>query len=459
MPVRIYLKAKTFFSRHLSPTRIFVLSFAAVIMTGAILLWFHFSATKGHLTFVDALFSSTSAVCVTGLVVIDIGKDLSVLGQVITIFLFQIGGLGIITFSTVFFVLMGRGISFKGRDIVQSTFLHTPQRDFIVIAKSVLWFTFAIESIGTLFLFIRFSQDFSIGWALYHAVYNAISAFNNCGYSLFSDNLIGYQGDLIVNLTIMGLIVLGGIGFIVQYEVLSKLRGVQKKLSVHSKIVIITTAILVLSGAILFYTFERNYIIRNVPVQTKILVSFFQSVTPRTAGFNTVDIGLLANDTILLLIVLMFIGASPGSTGGGVKTTSAALLVMLLWNRLKGNEELNIFSRTIPREIVSRTISIIFASAFSVAIITSVLLITGGGNLPITESRHFFVEYLFDTVSAFGTVGLSMGITPKLNDIQKYALIIMMFAGRVGPLTLAFSLSRGTGKRRITYAEEGVMVG
>jgi len=459
MAMRIRLRIKTFFSRHLSPARIFVLSFAAVILTGAILLWFPFSATKGHLRFVDALFSSTSAVCVTGLVVIDIGKDLSTLGQVTTIFLFQIGGLGIITFSTVFFVLMGRGISFKGREIVQSTFLHTPTRNFVVILKSVLWFTFVFEFLGTLFLFIRFSRDFPAGTALYHAIYNAISAFNNCGYSLFSDSLMGYQGDLIVNLTIMGLIVVGGIGFIVQYEVFSKLRGVQKKLSVHTRIVMITTAILILSGAILFYLFERNHIIKGIPVQTKILTSFFQSITPRTCGFNTVDIGLLANDTILLLIILMFIGASPGSTGGGVKTTSAALLTMMIWNRMKGNEDVSLFNRTVPKEITSRTISIIFASAFSIAIIWSVLLITGGGNLPITESRHFFVEYLFDTVSAFGTVGLSMGITPKLNDLQKYALIVMMFAGRVGPLTLAFSLSRATAKRGITYAEEGVMVG
>jgi len=457
--MKIRIRIKNFFSRHFSPTRIFVLSFAGVIITGAVLLWFPFSATKGNLRFVDALFTSTSGVCVTGLVVVDVGKDLSTLGQVITIFLFQIGGLGIITFSTVFFVLMGRGISFKGRDIVQSTFLHTPRRDFIVIAKAVLVFTFIIESLGTLLLFIRFSNDFPIGTALYHAVYNAISAFNNCGYSLFSDNLMGYQGDPIVNLTIMGLIVLGGIGFIVQYEVLSKLRGIQKKLSVHSKIVIITTSVLILSGAILFYVFERDHIIKDVPVQNKILASFFQSVTPRTAGFNTVDIGLLTNATILLMIVLMFIGASPGSTGGGVKTTSAALLVMMIWNRLKGNEEVNIFNRTVPREIMSRTISIIFASAFSVAIITSVLLIFGEGKLPQTESRHFFVEYLFDTVSAFGTVGLSMGITPKLNDLQKYALILMMFVGRVGPLTLAFSLSRSTGGKGLTYAEEGVMVG
>ena len=457
--MKIRIKIKTFFSRHLSPTRIFVLSFAAVILSGGILLWFPFSAAKGPLRFVDALFTSTSSVCVTGLVVIDVGKDLTTLGQVITIFLFQIGGLGIITFSTVFFVLMGRGISFKGREIVQSTFLHTPRRDFIAIAKMVLWFTFAIESIGTVLLFIRFSMDFSPGTALYHAVYNAISAFNNCGYSLFSDNLMGYRGDIIVNLTIMGLIVHGGLGFIVQYEVFSWLRGIQKRLSVHAKIVLITTTILILSGAFLFYLFERNHIIKDAPVLTKILASFFQSVTPRTAGFNTVDIGALTNATLLLMLVLMFIGASPGSTGGGVKTTSAALLVMLMWNRLKGNLDLNIFNRTVPREIVSRSISIIFASAFSIAIVTSVLLIAGGERLPPTESRHFFVEYLFDTVSAFGTVGLSMGVTPKLNDLQKYALILMMFAGRVGPLTIAFSLSRSTGGRSITYAEEGVMVG
>ncbi len=459
MPKKIRIRVKNFFSRYLSPTRIFVLSFAAVILIGGILLSVPFSATKGSLRFVDALFSSTSAVCVTGLVVIDIGKDLSTLGQVITVFLFQIGGLGIITFSTVFFVLMGRGISFKGREIVQSTFLHTPRRDFMVIAKMVLWFTFVAESIGVLFLFIRFSMDFSPGTALYHAVYNAISAFNNCGYSLFSNNLMDYQGDLIVNLTIMGLIVHGGIGFIAQYEVLCRFRGVQKRLSVHTRIVLITTTLLILSGAFLFYLFERNHIIKDVPALTKILTSFFQSVTPRTAGFNTVDIGLLTNATILLMIVLMFIGASPGSTGGGVKTTSVALLVMLMWNRLKGNLDLNIFNRTIPREIVSRSISIIFASAFSIAIITSVLLIAGGKDLPPLESRHHFVEYLFDTVSAFGTVGLSMGVTPKLNDLQKYALILMMFAGRVGPLTLAFSLSRSSGGKGLTYAEEGVMVG
>jgi trk system potassium uptake protein TrkH len=449
---------KRFLSRLLSPQRLFIFSFASVILIGAILLWLSFSSGSGHITFIDALFTSTSAVCVTGLTVLDIGKDLSLSGQIITLCLFQIGGLGIITFSVVLFGLMGRGISFKGRDIVQSTFLHTPRRDFIVIMKWVFGLTFIIEATGSFFLFIRFYQDFSPGQALYYAVYHAISAFNNCGYSLFSSNLIHYQSDLVVNLTIMGLIILGGIGFIVQYEVISLWRGFRKKLSVHSNIVLITTACLILSGAVFFYMFEVNHILKEASIKTQILTSFFQSVTPRTAGFSTVDIGHLTNPTILVLMMLMFVGASPGSTGGGIKTTSFALLLLMIWNRLRGQEQVNVFNRTIPGEILTRTIAIIFASAFSVTLITSILLLIGGvGNLPPVESRHFFVEYLFETVSAFGTVGLSMGITPNLSTGQKLAIILIMFAGRVGPLTLAFSWYSPKGG--LTYAEESVMVG
>ncbi len=457
--MKVTFKIKNLFSRHLTPTRTFILSFIVVIIIGSILLAFPFSATHGQLSFLDALFTSASAVCVTGLVVIDIGRDLTPLGQVITLFLFQIGGLGIITFSTVFFVLMGRGISFKEREIVQTTFLYSPTRDFIKILKSILLFSFFFESIGTILLFIRFSRDFSFSEAFFKALYHAVSAFNNCGYSLFSDSLIRYQGDIIVNITVMSLLVIGGLGFIVQYEILEKIRGIKKRLSIHTRIVIIMTIFLILSGALLFYVFENSHTLKDVTIKNKILASFFQSVTPRTCGFNSVEIGALTNETILLLLILMFIGASPGSTGGGVKTTSASLLLLMIWNRLKGNEEVNIFHRTIPREIVSRTISIIFASAFSISLITSILLISGSGNTPPIESRHLFVEYLFETVSAFGTVGLSMGVTSRLTDVQKIAIILMMFAGRVGPLTLAFSLSRSKREEGIVYAEEGIMVG
>ena len=449
---------KKFLSRLLSPQRFFIFSFASLIIVGAILLWMSFSSSRSQITFVDALFTSAAAVCVTGLTVLDVGRDLSLSGQIITMCLFQIGGLGIITFSVVLFGLMGRGVSFKGRDIVQSAFLHTPRRDFIVIMKWVLGLTFIMEAAGSLFLFVRFYQDFSPGRAFYYAVYHAISAFNNCGYSLFSDNLIHYQTDLVVNLTIMSLIILGGIGFIVQYEIISVWRGFQKKLSVHSRIVLITTVSLILTGAALFYMFEVNHVLREASIKTQVLTSFFQSVTARTAGFKTVDVGHLTNLTILVLMMLMFIGASPGSTGGGIKTTSFALLFLMIWNRLRGQERVNVFNRTIPGEISTRTIAIIFASAFSVTLITSVLLLIGGvSNLPPTESRHFFVEYLFETVSAFGNVGLSMGITPNLSVGQKLAIILMMFAGRVGPLTLAFSWYSPKGG--LTYAEESVMVG
>ncbi len=456
--MKLYLIIKTFFSLHLTPTRIFVLSFAAFIMIGTLALWLPISASGNNLRFVDALFTSASAVCVTGLASIDIGKDLSFVGQLITLVLFQVGGLGIITFSIVLFALMGRGISFKGREIAQSTFLHTPRQDFYLIVKKVIFYTFIIEAAGTFLLFLRFLYDFPPALAFYHAVYNAVSAFNNCGYSLFPDNMMRYQSDILVNVTIMLLIVLGGIGFIVQQEVVAKFRDAKKKLSLHTRIVLITTAALIIIGAACFYFMEINNVLKGASTKTAILSSFFQSVVPRTAGFNTVDIGILTNSTILVLIVLMFIGASPGSTGGGVKTTSFAILLLLIINRMKGNENVNIANRTIPPELVERTISIIFASAIIIGLIAAVLLLAASTNLAPQASRYQFVEYLFETVSAFGTVGLSMNLTTKLNDFQKYAIILMMFIGRVGPLTLAFAWYSAR-RKGITYAEESVMVG
>lgn len=453
------LKIKIYISKNLTPSRIFILSFLGAILIGTFLLLLPFTTTNDRLSFIDALFTSASAVCVTGLVVIDLGRDLTIWGQWITLILFQLGGLGIVTFSTVFFVLMGRSIPLKEREIVQATFLHDPRKDLKSIIKSILILTFFYEAFGALFLFTCFFKEFPFSKAIYYAIYHSVSAFNNCGYSLFSDSLIRYQGDLTVNLTVIGLIIIGGIGFIVQYEILAKFRGFQKRLSIHTKIVLLTTIILIFSGALLFYLFEEKNVIKGIPIKNRILASLFQSVTPRTCGFNTVEIGALTNATILLMLVLMFIGASPGSTGGGVKTTSIALLLLMFWNRLKGNDEVNLFERTIPRENVSRIISIIFASAFCIFIISSFLLITCPSSLSQGESRRFFVEYLFETISAFGTVGLSMGITQKLSNIQKLAIILMMFVGRVGPLTFAFSLLKATRKGSIIYAEEGVMVG
>jgi trk system potassium uptake protein TrkH len=407
---------------------------------------------------VDALFTATSAVCVTGLSPIDVGKELSLTGQLITMVLFQVGGLGIITFSIILFALMGRGISFKGREIAQSTFLHTPRGDFYVILKKVIRYSFVIEAIGAVALFLRFVQDFPAGKAFYHAVFNAISAFNNAGFSLFSDSLMTYQSDITVNLTVMGLIIMGGIGFIVQHEVLARLHGLEKRLSLHTKIVLITTAVLIIIGAVCFYFMEMNNVLKGAGFKTALLSSLFQSVTSRTAGFNTVDIGALTNSTILIIMILMFIGASPGSTGGGIKTTSFSLLLLFIYNRIKGNANVNIGNRTIPQELTEKTIYIIFASAFCICLITSIILFSGNSTPSSMVNRSQFVEYLFETVSAFGTVGLSMNLTPRLNDIQKYAVIFMMFAGRVGPLTLAFAWYSSR-RKGLTYAEEAVMVG
>jgi len=216
---------------------------------------------------------------------------------------------------------------------------------------------------------------------------------------------------------------------------------------------------LIAGGALMFFVLENDRILKNLPWQNRMLASLFQAITSRTAGFNTVNIGMLANETILLMLTLMFIGASPGSTGGGVKTTSASLIFLIMWSRLRGREDVNVFNRTIPRELLQRTISIILAAALSVCFITSVLLLSADESGAPAASRHLFVEYVFETVSAFATVGLSMNLTPSLNTPQKLAMILMMFAGRVGPLTLAFSLARITTKKSLTYAEEGVMVG
>lgn len=451
------LRLGPFLARHLSPARIFILSFAGVILAGAILLWLPFASTMG-LRFVDALFMSASAVCVTGLATVNVGTDLTTAGQVVLICLFQVGGLGILTFSAFLFGMMGRGISFKGREIVQSAFLHTPRRDFLVILKAVILSTLVIESMGVLLLFIRFAEEFPAGKALYYAVFHSISAFNNCGFSLFADSFVRYQGDVLFNFTILTLIILGGIGFVVHHEVIARLRDRSARISLHSRIVLATTAGLIVAGASLFWLFEDEYILRGMTPRAQLLVSLFQSITPRTAGFNTVDIGQLTNATVLMLIVLMFIGGSPGSTAGGIKTTSFALLLLMMWNRWRGSEEVTIANRTVPKELIGRTLSITLASMLSVFFVVAVVMAAGHME-PGPMERQRFVEYIFETVSAFGTVGLSMGVTPKLGDFQKLMIVFMMFAGRVGPLTLAFSLSFREGKKTVVYAEETVMVG
>jgi len=438
--------------------RVFIISFAGFILLGTIFLYLPCSASGRQVPFIDALFTATSGVCVTGLTVITIGNDLSVFGQIITLILFQVGGLGIITFSVMLFSVMGRGVSFRAQEIIQSTFFHTPRRDFMKLIRTIFSITILIESIGTVLLFVRFSRDFPPSKALYHAVYHSISAFNNCGYSLFASSLTGYRQDAWVNLVVMVLIVMGGIGFIVQFELIAKWRGRIRVISLHTKIVLRATLFLIIAGAVLFFLFEISKINKDGSLLSSLWTSLFQSVTARTCGFNTINIGLLANSTLLLLMVLMFIGGAPGSTAGGIKVTSFSLIMLLIWNKMKDQDEVNVFQRTIPREVLTRTIAIVIASTLIIFIAFSFLLIThpGAGGSP-ADSRHYFISYLFEAISAFGTVGLSMGITPELGSLQKIVIIILMFIGRIGPITLAYAwYSRKTG---LVYAEESVMVG
>jgi len=244
----------------------------------------------------------------------------------------------------------------------------------------------------------------------------------------------------------------------VQYEILRRLKDGRSRISLHSRIVILTTAFLILGGAVFFWVFEGNHTLQGLPFQTKALVSLFQSVTTRTAGFSTVDIANLTNATIMIMMVLMFIGGSPGSTAGGIKTTSFALLILTIWNRWRGRETVSVGNRTIPNELISRTLIITLLSMSFILIAVAVIMTAGHLGSGAME-RQKFVEYTFETISAFGTVGLSMGATERLNDLQKLTIILTMFTGRVGPLTLAFALSLREGKKSLIYAEETVMVG
>lgn len=452
---------KNFTLRFLTPERTLILSFLIMILVGTWLLSLPYAARIKTSSFIDALFTATSAVCVTGLIVVDTGGFYSQFGQIIILILIQVGGLGIMTFSIFFYLLLGRSIGIRDRRIIQDTFSQFPIRNIYVLLKSVFLYTIIIEFVGALFLFIGWNGHLPLMTALYFSLFHAISAFCNSGFSLFSDSFVGFQNNITLNLSITSLIILGGLGFIVLKEIvdIGLRRNTSLRISLHSKVVLTTSVTLIVLGTLFIFLTERDNSLLNLSLGEQVLTSYFQSVTSRTAGFNTLSMMSLGNATLFVLIILMFIGASPGSCGGGIKTTNLATLVSLAFNRYKGRERANLFKRTIPHETVARSISIILASILAVTIITVFLLVTQLGDISHTESRGLFLEYLFETVSAFGTVGLSMGVTTKLNSAGKLIIIAMMLLGRLGPLTLAFAMARRTKKTEFQYAEENIIVG
>ncbi len=305
------------------------------------------SNTSGEISFIDALFTSTSAICVTGLIVKDTPNDFTLAGQIIILFLLQLGGLGIMTFSTLILFAAGRKISITDRVLVQEGYHPGFGWDFKSLIKNIFFFTFIIEFLGFGLLFLRFRGDSDLPGALYSAFFHSVSAFCNAGFSVFSDSLMSYRGDILVNLTVISLVILGGLGFLVIREVIKAGRGLIKRskvhLSLHSKLVLSLTGVLIIGSFVLFFLLEGSGAMRDFTLKEKILASLFQVVTPRTAGFNTMDLTALGPASVLLLTMLMFVGASPGSTGGGVKTSTFGVVLAFVRSRVAARESVHLF--------------------------------------------------------------------------------------------------------------------
>lgn len=440
-----------------------LLSFLLAIIIGSITLKLPVSTINAEIAWVDSFFTATSAVCVTGLVVVDTGSYFTFFGQCVILALIQIGGLGVMTISVALFRWIGRNISFRHRMVIQDLFAHTPREDIFSLIKSIMLFTFGAELLGSVFLTIHWSYECSFSGAVYKAVFHSVSAFCNAGFALFPDSMVRYSDNALLNVTICSLIVTGGIGFPVLYDFqmwLKKRKNQRVRLSIQTKAVLLTTMVLIVSGALMFGVLERS---GTGEIQTfghRFLTSIFQSITCRTAGFNTVDIASLKDATIAMMIFLMFVGASPGSCGGGVKTTTLALLAAFTASRIRRKRRVNIFRKSVPNETVTRSISLILVSFGIIGLVLFMLLVGGSASgHAMINSHGSFLAYLFETVSAFGTVGLSMGVTPDLTTWGKCWIILMMIIGRVGVLAFAYIIV-GTGTLNgAEYSEENLMVG
>jgi trk system potassium uptake protein TrkH len=449
----------------LSPASALALFFGASILIGALLLATPLASSGPPLSFIDALFTATSAQCVTGLVVVDTGSAFSLFGQLVILALMQLGGLGITTFSVYLFIYLRTGVGLRDRWIIHETLVHTPVQSLRELVRAVIHLTLVIELCGTACLALVFIPEMGWGRGLYYALFHAVSAFCNAGFALFNDSMVGYQGQPLVNLVLMLLIILGGLGFLVIKELLEVRRRIQARqrwrLSLHSKLVLVTSATLICCGWVAIFLLETGSgTFGETSPGTALWISLFQSVTARTAGFNTIDLNAFSVPTLVLMTALMFIGASPGSAGGGVKTTSLAVLAAVLYSRLKGYRVTSIFKRTLPQETVEKTLTLFLLAVVWIGLMTFLLLVIeslGGSQQQIHHG--VLLEYGFEVVSAFATVGLSLGVTGELTMAGKLLVTLLMFVGRVGLLTFAFVVIRQASRDSTTYAEENIMIG
>ncbi|MGF7047095.1 trk system potassium uptake protein TrkH [Paenibacillus sp. DS2015] len=436
-----------------SPPQILVIGFAGIILIGTLLLMLPISNTTGiPLGFIDAFFTATSATCVTGLVVKDTGIFFSTFGQVVIMALIQVGGLGIMTMATLFSLILKRRISLRDRLLLQEAMNQSTMEGIVRLIRKVLLFSFIIEGTAAVILTIRWAFDMPFSKALYFGVFHAVSMFNNAGFDLFGHfhSLTDYVYDPVVNFVVMFLIVSGGIGFIVLADLVDFRK--HRKFSLHSKVVLSMTAALIIFGALVIFVFEftNPRTLGSLNWGGKILGSLFQSVTPRTAGANTIDIASMRQASQFFMIILMFIGASPGSTGGGIKTTTFTIIVVAVIAMMRGRDDIVLFRYRLAQERIFK--------ALTVMLLALLLVISVSMVLSTTEDTHFLM-ILFETTSAFGTVGLSMGITPELSMVGKILISLTMFAGRLGPLTLAYAIGPKKGKELYRHPEGKIIIG
>lgn len=445
--------------RTLSGPQLIALSFAGLVLTGSLLLSLPAAAAPGQsISYLDALFTATSAICVTGLIVVDTPVVFSGFGQAIILVLIQAGGLGYMAISTILAAAIGRHVSLHERLTLQEALNAQNLEGVVRFTLTVLKLTLVFELTGAAILAVHWWPEFGPG-AIWHGLFHAVSAFNNAGFALWSDSMMRWRSDVTVNLVITGLITAGGLGFFVIVELLA-LRRRRLRLSLHTALVLTASAVLSIGGAAAFLILE-SYNPRTLgalPTSERVLAAWFQSVTSRTAGFNTIDIGQMTEAGLFITMALMFIGASPGGTGGGVKTSTFSITVAALWATVRGNNEPHLFNRRITTETVGK--------AFFVCLIAFLVVNALAGIVLISEGRTLMAT-LFETTSAFGTVGLSMGeggrpisLVGLFTPVGKMMMMLMMFVGRVGPLTLALALAhRAAMTPRIRYPEGKVLLG
>lgn len=446
---------------RIGPSGLLVLSFIFIIFAGAGLLMLPEMTVSG-IRFIDALFTSTSACCVTGLAAVDTATCFTLKGKTVIMLLIQVGGLNIISFATLFATFYKDSSGIRMQSLIKDMVSADKLSDTRALLRKIFLYSFGIEIIGAILLFITWPNELifkGMGEKIYFSVFHAVSAFNNAGFGLFTDNLydITIRHAYNLQLVIAALIFLGGIGFIVLEDVfgLSNLRERRKlkwkKLKAHSRIALNTSAILIVAGAIVFYIVERNDSISGYGIYGSIVSSVFQSVTCRTAGFNTVDFTHLGTPVLIFMIFLMFVGASPGSTGGGIKTTTFSVILRSAISTIKGRKNVEIVKHTISNDTISRSYSI---ALFSISLIFISTFI-----LSFTEPDKSFMSLIFEEVSAFGTVGLSTGITSSLSFAGKMIIILTMYVGRIGTLTLAIAITKRIVYSKYRYSEINVLVG